>query len=730
MKIAYSTAYRCPWIGRERAVIVSSHFQFLDLPNAWQILLAKFMMQIFEMLLQILKIAALGPMVREVIQVSQVSTISFFAIGNFDFMREGLRGPVGNSTLGGPCCLFLSDTFFNWNARVHHCLWRWFGGESGMIRAIRSAQVLLTVLCLGSSGGLIAGTFQRIQLTGEYFAEGGAFGDFNGDGTMDVVAGPWWYEGPSYQVRHEIQAPKPQDRNRYADNFFSFPGDFNADGRLDVLVVGFPGTPAYWYENPGQGKTGRWPRHEALDWVSNESPALIQLVGDERPELVCTRRGSFGYATYDPSQPDQSWTWHPVSDAIATPKFGHGLGVGDVNGDGRLDILHKDGWIEQPASLSDRWPRHEFVFTPRGGAQMFCLDVDADGDADVITSLAAHEHGLSWFEQKPDAEKGITFVEHPILGKLPWDRPDGVVFSELHAVALEDMNRDGLPDIVTGRTWWSHHMKTVGWHDDAVVYWFELNRDGGKVRWIPHEADNDSGLGRQVHVMDANGDGFPDIIGSNMRGTHLLLHPGAGKQPVVGWPAPKGKVSGGVLPKDAQGRPLNTDFETGDLRDWTAEGEAFQGQPAEGEIDPNRKWGEGKTAKPRGRFWMGGFERVLSDAPTGTLTSTAFEITHPWASYLIGGGAHRDLRFEIVRASDDRVVFVSRGRQNERMRPEVVDLRPMQGERVYLRLVDRVTGGFGHLNFDEFRFHEKFPADPDAVTMPRPVRPDGLRDLD
>ena len=133
-------------------------------------------------------------------------------------------------------------------------------------------------------------TFERQTLSTEYFCEGAGFGDVSHDGKPDIVAGPFWYAGPDFKTKHEIYPPKPQNRNRYADNFFSFVYDFNGDGWGDVLRIGFPGTPAIVFENP-KGAKGHWKRHQVFDWVSNESPTLTNLVGDARPELICTKRG-------------------------------------------------------------------------------------------------------------------------------------------------------------------------------------------------------------------------------------------------------------------------------------------------------------------------------------------------------------------------------------------------------------------------------------------------------
>ena len=589
--------------------------------------------------------------------------------------------------------------------------------------------ILAVVLCFASAiqaAESLLHSFQRLTLSTEYYCEGAGFGDVSHDGKPDIVSGPYWYAGPEFKTKHEIYPPKPQNRNRYADNFFWFVYDFNGDGWNDLFRVGFPGTPGYVYVNP-RGAKGHWARHQVFDWVSNESPTLTNLVGDARPELVCTKRGQFGYVTVDWENPLKEWTFHAVSGAVTSQKFGHGLGVGDVNGDGRLDIIHKDGWFAQPPPDKEAWKAHKFVFAPRGGAQMFAYDVDGDGDNDIITSLAAHEFGMAWFEQmKAEGDGGgITFKKHLIMGSTRRENKYGVVFSELHATGLRDMDGDGLKDIVTGKTYWSHHKQSPQWDAGAVVYWFKLVRgkDGGD--FVPQRADTDSGLGRQVSIGDVNGDGLPDIVSAGMKGTHVLLHAvrkvsaaeydKAQPKPYTPPALPKG-----VLPKGENGQALNLDFEKGTLADWTAKGKAFVGQPIAGEIDPKRKFGEGKTAKPQGNFWLGGFEKLF-DMPTGTLTSAVFQVTHPFAAFRIGGGNHKETRVELIRADSGQVFFKMSGRNSETMRPVVMDLRAHAGKSIFIRVVDEHTGGYGHVNFDDFRFYAKRPRFANAVQPPKPL---------
>lgn len=369
--------------------------------------------------------------------------------------------------------------------------------------------------------------FERRPLTDVYYSEGAGVGDFNHDGHADVVYGPFWFAGPDFAKKFEIYPAVPQKREGYADNFFAWAHDFNGDGWDDVFVVGFPGTPAYVYENPTAARHDQpWPKHQVFDEVSNESPHFTNIVGDAQPELVCTRGGHFGFATVDWTRPFAAWQWHPVSEKSAVARFGHGLGVGDVNGDGRLDILHAGGWFEQPAenAADSLWTPHAVPFTSAyGGAEMHVYDVDGDGDNDVITSLAAHDFGLAWYEQVHEGTQ-VAFRQHLIMGARPEQNRYGVVFSELHSVALADIDGDGLKDIVTGKTYYSHHQQSPMWDAGAVVYWYRLVRTIHGVDWVPYRADGEAGIGRQLGVFDVNGDQRPDIVVGGMRGAHVLLH--------------------------------------------------------------------------------------------------------------------------------------------------------------------------------------------------------------
>lgn len=409
------------------------------------------------------------------------------------------------------------------------------------MNSITIRLIPLSLVCLISSAARAEEParnvrFERTQLDAKFRSEGVAAGDFNKDGKMDIAAGFVWYEAPQEAggewKMHAITDKAPEhDPKGYSNSFCTWAEDLNSDGWTDIIVVDFPGTPTWWFENP-KGGDKPWARHTITPVTNNESPTFLDLDGDGRRELICavapdtaSSDGPDRFMAYltPNKEPHKLWNIHPVSakGAPGTTKYSHGLGVGDVNGDKKNDILIAEGWWEAPADeQAKEWAWHGVNFNrlanPKHGAgfaQLYAFDIDGDSDSDVFGS-SPHAFGTWWFEQ---------------TGKDQWQAHEiDMSFSQVHGVCLADMNGDGLPDIVCGKRWWAHAPAPdgsggdPGVNDPAVFHWLELKRTGGRVEWISHQFDHNSGPGTQFEIADMNGDGLPDVIASNKKGVHLF----------------------------------------------------------------------------------------------------------------------------------------------------------------------------------------------------------------
>jgi hypothetical protein len=343
-------------------------------------------------------------------------------------------------------------------------------------------------------------SFKKHVLDRVFRSEGVAVADLDGDGRLDIAAGTVYYAGPDWKTRPMLGRPREFNRRGYSDAFLCFAEDVDRDGATDLIVVGFPGQKTRWLRNPGRGG-GAWTEHLAVEQTGNESPTFVDLDGDNRGEIVFINgsRCSLARPGDDPTRP---WVVSAIA-APGEPGPGHGLGVGDVNLDGRTDVLVPEGWWECPAQrgLSPwRFQRARLY----GGAQLCVADFDGDGDSDVLGS-SAHAYGISWCEQTPGGWR-----THEI------DRD----ISQPHALHLADVNGDGLVDFVTGKRFWAHNGHDTGSYEPAVLSWFELARKDGRPRWTRHDIDFESGVGLHFRIVDVNGDGLLDIVTSNKRGVN------------------------------------------------------------------------------------------------------------------------------------------------------------------------------------------------------------------
>ncbi|MCB0634577.1 MAG: VCBS repeat-containing protein [Lewinella sp.] len=395
-------------------------------------------------------------------------------------------------------------------------------------------------------------SFEKIIIDKTYVSSAITTADIDRDGLQDIIAGDVWYKAPDWE-RHEIRPlgayygtlvdptrPVGSGARYYARSIGNYTKDVDGDGWLDVLTFNSQGAPCYWYRNPQKNYDQLWQEYLAIELFHNESPQMLDIFGDGEPVVLAGNHigdGKYTLSWFTPaSDPTQLWQPHVIghpddfhysitfrnTSHFAPGGYGHGLGAGDINGDGRQDIITAQGWYEGPENgrTMENWTFHQVPFDTMANpekihllfAQMFAADFDGDGDNDIIGG-AAHAYGLWWFEQVQKNGE-IAFTPHEISMDM----------SQLHAMNAVDLDGDGRSEFVTGKRYLAHLGRDPGSSDPAVVaYVSNQIDDAGHVKMTTHLIDDDSGSGTQIWITDLNRDGKPDVLTSNKKGTHLFL---------------------------------------------------------------------------------------------------------------------------------------------------------------------------------------------------------------
>lgn len=350
--------------------------------------------------------------------------------------------------------------------------------------------------------------FTKKAIASETFESVDVF-DVNNDGKPDIVSGAFWYEGPDFWNRHYIAEMKRFDQ--YYDDFSTIPMDVNGDGYIDFVSGGWFGKTMHWYENPGKEKKD-WPDHPITECGNVETTRAWDVDGDGFPEIVPNTPG-YPLICLKLDRTKGTFVKYTIAD-----KQDHGLGFGDINGDGRGDFVISKGWLEAPADpWKGKWTLHQDFDLGTASVPVIIADVNGDGKNDLISG-AAHGYGLDWYEQHMDkATKKTSWTKHAID---PFS-------SQYHCLMWADIDGDNQPELITGKRYRAHNGNDPGEKDDLGMYYFKWNGESFTkhiISYGPYGTGKGSGI--YFSVADLRNSGRKDIIVAGKDGLCIFFNEG------------------------------------------------------------------------------------------------------------------------------------------------------------------------------------------------------------
>lgn len=333
-----------------------------------------------------------------------------------------------------------------------------------------------------------------------------AWMDVNGDKRLDLVSGENWFEAPTWKRHHFRDLGF---FSNYIDAFSDLPLDVNGDGAMDVVTATWGQKRLSWWKNPGKG-IGEWKETVIEGAAPIEFAFLVDLNNDGKAQEVLPQFGS----------DKQPLTWYElkngafVKHTVSDRSYGHGIGAGDVNKDGRNDVVTPKGWFEAPADSNGAWKFHQVFEFPTQISFMHVVDVNSDGRNDVLLGYA-HNYGIFWMEQLADGKWKQNLIDDS------WSQP--------HAISMVDWKADGQLAFLTGKRFMAHNGKDPGEREPLGIYWYELiQTPEGKPEWARHviEYATRTGSGMQFAIADYDKDGDLDFAVGGKSGVFLFENRG------------------------------------------------------------------------------------------------------------------------------------------------------------------------------------------------------------
>ncbi len=367
------------------------------------------------------------------------------------------------------------------------------------------------ILSLFPFRGLAQLKFRQQLIAAESAESVGVF-DVNNDHFLDIVSGSYWYEGPLFLKRHLIS--QVTRVSEYYDDFSTIPLDVNDDGYMDYITGAWFGKTLQWRENPGND--GEWKLHEIAVTGNIEATRAWDVDGDGFNEIVPNTPGS-PLIYYTLKRDKNNKATGEFTATKVSENQGHGLGFGDINGDGRGDFIVSNGWFEAPDDRKYKpWKFHnDFNLTEDAGVPIIIADVNQDGLNDLIVGHG-HSYGLDWYEQKKEGGN-IKFIKHPI----------DPFHSQYHTMEWADIDNDGKMELITGKRYRAHNDKDPGTNDPMELCYFKWNGESFTKNIISYGPfGKGKGTGIFFSLADLLNTGRKDIIVAGKDGLFIFFNEG------------------------------------------------------------------------------------------------------------------------------------------------------------------------------------------------------------